>query len=146
MKGAEVIRKEGRGGLESDGGGGRMRWQHSATSVNLTLIRLLSSYKHTGVEPEALPGPVPSGPAGPLAGRGLGDGGDHQGLDGRLRIVGAQLHESAVDDEHDAVDGDGGLGYVGGHHDLGEAEIRPVSHSNVGIKKYRLRLSSRKML
>lgn len=72
----------------------------------------------TRVQPEAFPGSVATGSAGPLAGGRFGDGRDHQRLDGGARIVGSQLDKSTVDDEHDPVDGDGGLGYVGGHHNL----------------------------
>lgn len=82
-----------------------------------------TSTVHTCVEPEALAGPVPSGPSSSLAGRGLGDGSDHQGLQGVVWVVGPQLDERTVDDKDDPVDGDGGLGDVGGHHNLVRSNV-----------------------
>lgn len=72
----------------------------------------------TCVEPVALAGAAAAGAARPLLGRGFGHGHHHQALDGRLGVVGTQLHKATVDDKGDAVHRDGGLGNVGGNDHL----------------------------
>lgn len=72
----------------------------------------------TCVEPVAFPRAVAAGAPRPLLGRGFGHRHHHQALDGRLGVVGPQLHKATVDHKRDALHCDGGLGDVGGHDDL----------------------------
>lgn len=72
----------------------------------------------TCVEAVALPGAVAAGAPCPLVGRGLGHRHHHQALDGRLGVVGTQLHKATVDHKHDALHCDGGLCNVGGNDHL----------------------------
>lgn len=76
--------------------------------------------KQTCVQPKAFPRTVSSGSSCSLAGRGFGDGCDHQRFDGAVGVVGSQLYKCTVNDEHDPIYGNGGLSYVCGHHDLKE--------------------------
>ncbi len=64
------------------------------------------------------PGRLAAGAAGALLGRGAGDPGECQALESGRRIGARLLHPTGVDDAGDAVDGDRGLGDVGGQHDL----------------------------
>lgn len=101
----------------------RRQWWGASTYCLFNTPPILSfapSYKiqRTCVQPEALPRTVSSGSPRSLAGRGLGDGRDHQRFDGVVGVVGSQLYESAVNDEHNAIYGNGGLSYVRGHNDL----------------------------
>jgi len=57
---------------------------------------------------------MPTSPAGSLTGAWLGDGHSDETLGAESGIVGFEFHESAVDDRGDVVDGERGLGDVGG--------------------------------
>lgn len=46
--------------------------------------------------------------------------------------MGENLHEAGVDDEDDVVDGDGGLGDVGGEHHLAAAGGRRLKKGLLG--------------
>lgn len=80
-------------------------------------VRLLNELLLEGllrVQPEALSRLGTTGTTGTLLGRGLGDGGDKEGLDADARVVDLLLAEARVDDVDDTVDGEGGFGNVGG--------------------------------
>src|SRR5690606_7295806 len=64
------------------------------------------------------------GASGPLVRRGLGDFLDVQGPDAAPVVKGGATLQARVDDETDAIDGDGGLGDIGGHDDLGPSSRR----------------------
>ena len=53
-----------------------------------------------------------------LQGRSFGDLGDDEGVNVSVRVVPLELDEAAVDDEGNAINGDGCLGDVGCHDDL----------------------------
>ena len=76
------------------------------------------------VEPQAEAGAGPSGASGALGRRGARDLGDAERRQPRPRIVRGDPREARVDDGAEAVDGDAGLGDVGGEDDL-PAILRP---------------------
>ncbi len=71
-----------------------------------------------GPEAEADSGGGASGASGALIGGGLADFFDEEGVDAAVGIEAGDAGEAGIDDEADAVDGEGGFGDVGGDDDF----------------------------
>jgi len=56
---------------------------------------------------------MPSSPASSLVSTRLGHGNGDQAFRAEARIIGLELHESAVNDKADVVNGQAGLGNIG---------------------------------
>lgn len=89
------------------------------------------SRKRGNDRPVALARASPASPAGPLAGRGLGDGGDHQAVHANLAVVHLLLGKAWVHHIVDAINGQGGLSNVGGDDNL--AGARRCRLKNAGL-------------
>mmetsp|Transcript_48960 Transcript_48960/g.116583 ORF Transcript_48960/g.116583 Transcript_48960/m.116583 type:complete len:518 (+) Transcript_48960:640-2193(+) len=97
--------------------------EHNAPQVapqhlRVCLLLELLMERLLGVEAEALARPRAPCPPCPLVRARLGDGRDEERLDADARVVHLLLREARVDHVHDTVDGERGLGDVGGDHDL----------------------------
>ena len=79
-----------------------------------------------GVVPVAFARAGSAGPTCSLAGRGLGDGGDHQRVHANLAVVHLLLGKAGVHHIVDAVNGERGLSNVGGDDALSRTRGRRV--------------------
>ena len=114
--------------------GAQPEWQFRVLILCYRFEFGLERVDHT---PVALARTRPAGSARPLLRRRLRELRDDERVDVGVRVVPLELDEAGVDDVDDALDGDGGLGDVGGHDDLPAAPHRRAEHLQLVVRRQR---------